>query len=516
MKSEKLVELISCQSRCVSPLLFVVGIFFLAMVPAYGQGDKALINGAPAESSNLLVKPLQLAAAGRALTGISGGTTAVASDPERKLEPGLALTPPMGWNSYDAFCTVVTEQEVKATADYIAKHLSRYGYNYVVIDGYWQYPHPTTVENSEESWAVTIDGNGRFLPALNRFPSSAHGQGFKPIADYIHGKGLKFGIHIMRGIPRTAVERNLPILGTDSHARDVALAHNTCAWSKAMYGVDVSKPAGQAYYDSIVALYAQWGVDFIKADDMSRGENPAGESYHGSEIRALDRAIEKAGRPIVLSLSPGPTNPAHAEEVGQSAHMWRVSDDFWDTWEQLKQEFSLCRPWLGHIGPDRWPDPDMIALGRICVRGYKDPPRQTRFTPAEQRTLMTLWSIFRAPLMIGSDLLSMDPATLALLTNDEVLAVDQKSTNNRELFGRSNAIAWAADIPGTDERYLAVFNLGDSGPAAVDVAWTDLGLKEKCTVRDLWERKNLGTVENHFAPKVEAHGARLYRITPAK
>ncbi len=460
-----------------------------------------------------------------ALTGISAGPAAIGSDQERKLEPGLAPTPPMGWNSFDAYLNVVTEQEVKATADYMAKHLSRYGYNYVVIDGRWQFADPVRsfkiLEDSPSE--VTMDDYGRFLPALNRFPSAAHGEGFKPIADYIHGKGLKFGIHIMRGIPRAAVQKNLPILGTDAHAQDVALTNNTCRWSKAMYGLDVSKPAGQAYYDSIAALYAQWGVDFIKADDMSRGENPAGESYHAPEIRALDRAIEKAGRPMVLSLSPGPTNPAHAEEVEQSAHMWRISDDFWDTWKQLKQEFSLCRPWVGHNGPDSWPDPDIIALGPIRVRGYPRGlqgnfpplPHYTRLTPAEQLTMMTLFSIFRAPLMIGTDLLSIDPPTLALLTNAEVLAVDQKSTNNRELFARGDAVAWAADIPGTDERYLAVFNIGDGGPAAVDVAWNDLGLKGKCEVRDLWEKKNLGVVENHFAPNVEAHGAGLYRVKPA-
>jgi hypothetical protein len=448
---------------------------------------------------------------------ISSGIIAIATDPERKVTPGLAPAPPMGWNSFDAYWTVVTEQQVKATADYLAKHLSPFGYKYVVIDGYWYYPHPEPgTENKEESWEVAMDDHGRFLPALNRFPSAAHGEGFKPLADYIHGKGLKFGIHIMRGIPRAAVERNLPILGSSARARDVALRYNTCRWSTAAFGANVSQPAGQAYYESIVALYAQWGVDFIKADDMSAGQNPAAESYHAPEIAALERAIQKAGRPIVLSLSPGPTDPFHAEEVKESAQMWRISADFWDDWKQLKDQFSRCRPWVAYIGSDHWPDLDMLPLGRIQVQGYLDPPHQTRFTAAEQRTVMTLWSIARSPLMIGGDLLSMDPATLALLTNDEVLAVDQNSAHNRELFARGDAIAWAADIPGTDERYLAVFNHADGPPQAVDVSWNDLGLKEKCAVRDLWEKRNLGTVTNHFAPKLDAHGAGLYRIRPAR
>lgn len=395
----------------------------------------------------------------------------------------------------------------------------------MVIDGRWQYADPTSSRADREGPAMhmRMDDYGRVLPALNRFPSASNGEGFKPLADYIHGKGLKFGFHIMRGIPRAAVRRNLPILGADAHAQDVALTNNTWGWSKETFGVDVSKPAGQAYYDSIVALYAQWGVDFIKADDMSWGKNPAGESYHAPEISALDRAIQKAGRPIVLSLSPGETNPVHAEEVEQSAHMWRISNDFWDTWKQLKEQFSLCRPWVAYIGSDHWPDLETLPLGPIRVQGYsrqsgwpKPLPHQTRFTPAEQRTLMTLWLIFRAPLMTGTDLLSIDPVTLALLTSDEVLAVDQSSTHNRELYARGHTIAWAADIPGTHERYLAVFNLGDGAPAVVDVAWGDLGLKGNCAVRDLWEKKNLGMVEDHFAPKVEAHGAGLYRSKPAK
>jgi hypothetical protein len=320
----------------------------------------------------------------------------------------------------------------------------------------------------------------------------------------------------MRGIPRAAVKKNLPILGTSAHAKDVADTRNVCSWSTAMYGIDVSKPGGQAYYDSIVALYAKWGVDYIKADDMSWAEEPAREDYHGAEIAALHRAIVKSGRPMVLSLSPGPAPLARAAHLAENAQLWRISSDFWDTWESLEKQFAICRIWAPYIGPNHWPDADMLPLGRLCIRGYEEPVRRSRFTPVEQRTHLTLWTIFRSPLMMGGDLPTQGAATLELLTNPEVLAVDQHSTHNREMFTRGNQVAWTADDPGSPDKFLAVFNLDDQTPAEVIVRWSELGLGRKCAVRDLWEKKDLGVVDAVFAPKIEPHGARLYRLTPSR
>jgi len=425
----------------------------------------------------------------------------------------LAPTPPMGWNSYDAYCGDVTEQEVKVNADYLAQHMARYGWNYVVIDYYWYFSH-TQPNQDQDKWEYNLDKYGRLVPAPNRFPSSAQGQGFKPLAEYIHSKGLKFGIHIMRGIPRAAVEKNLPILGVSAHARDVADRGNACSWSTAMYGVDASKTAGQAYYDSIVALYAQWGVDYIKADDMSWADKTAREEYHGTEIAALHRAIVKSGRPIVLSLSPGPAPVSHSEHLAENANLWRISGDFWDDWSSLKEQFALCRAWAPYIGPNHWPDADMLPLGRLRIRGYKEPERSSRFTPVEQRTHLTLWAIFRSPLMMGGDLPTLDEGTLAMLTNPELLDVDQHSSHNRELFTRGNQVAWVADAAGPSGKYLAVFNLDDHAPAEVTVNWDELRLGGRCAVRDLWERKDLGIVDATFAPRIEPHGAGLFRITP--
>ncbi len=428
----------------------------------------------------------------------------------------LAFTPPMGWNSYDSYCGDVTEEEMKRNADYMAQRLARLGWKYVVVDFYWYYPHPVTDGHHEGDLKVAMDDYGRLLPATNRFPSAAGGQGFKPLADYVHSKGLKFGIHIMRGIPRQAVRRNLPVLGTSGHAQDIANLEDPCSWSTAMYGVDTSKPAGQAYYDSIAKLYAQWGVDYIKADDMSWASSPpAAHSYHGDEIEALSRAIAKSGRPMVLSLSPDRTEVIHAEHVMRYSQLWRISDDVWDNWKQLKETFALCRVWASYIGPNHWPDADMLPLGRIRIRGYADGERRTLLTKDEQITMLTLWSIFRSPLMIGGDLPSLDPFTLSLLTNEEILAVDQESARNHELFARGNQIAWVADGPGTKNRYLAVLNL-DESPAEVTVAWNELGMNGKCAVRDLWEKKNLGAFESAFAPTISPHGAGFYRVSPGR
>ena len=427
---------------------------------------------------------------------------------------GWAPTPPMGWNSYDAYCGDVNEQEVKANADYLAAHMARFGWKYVVIDYYWYFSR-TNTDRKVENWPYNLDEYGRLIPAPNRFPSSANGQGFKPLADYIHSKGSKFGIHIMRGIPREAVKKNLPILGTSARAQDVVDWANPCPWSTAMYGVDVRKPAGRAYYDSIVALYAKWGVDYIKADDMSFADAPpAREHYHRGEIAALHSAILKSGRPIVLSLSPGPAPVDEAADLARNANIWRISGDFWDNWNSLAKQFALCRVWAQYSGPNHWPDADMLPLGRLRIRGYGDGERQSRFTPAEQRTHLTLWAIFRSPLMMGGDLPTLPASTLALLTNPEVLAVDQHCAHEHELFTRGDQVAWVAEAPASQDKYLAVFNLDDHSPADVRVQWSELGLKGKCSVRNLWGQKDVGIVDNSFAPMIEPHGAGLYRISP--
>ena len=356
----------------------------------------------------------------------------------------------MGWNSWDNFATTVTEEQAKAQADYMATRLKAFGWEYIVVDIQWYEPGAKSHDYRQDA-VLVMDGFGRLQPAVNRFPSSAGGAGFKSLADYVHGQGLKFGIHLMRGIPRQAVEKNLPVFGTKYRAQDIANKASICPWNPDMYGVDMTKPGAQEYYDSVFALIASWGVDYVKVDDISR-------PYHNNEreIEAIRRAIDRTGRPIVLSLSPGETALSAADHVAQHANLWRISDDFWDRWLALRDQFTRLAAWNPHRRPGAWPDADMLPLGTLVLGA-----RTTRFTPDEQRAMMTLWSIARSPLMHGGDLTKTDDFTLSLLTNPEVLAVNQASTNNRPLFDHDELIAWTADVPGSTDKYLAVFNVRD-------------------------------------------------------
>ncbi len=363
-----------------------------------------------------------------------------------------AATPPMGWNSWDCYGTTVTEAQTKANADFMAAKLKSHGWQYVVVDIQWY--QPTAKGHDYIAGAkLAMDAHGRLVPAVEKFPSAADGAGFKPLADYVHGLGLKFGIHLMRGIPRQAVKQNTPILGTDKRAADVADTSSICSWNPDMYGVDIRRPGGQEYYDSLLAMYAEWGVDFIKVDDIARPY----DEVQKLEIEAIRRAIAKTGRPVVFSLSPGETPLARGEHVADHANMWRISDDFWDKWPALLSQFKRLHDWTPHRRVGAWPDADMLPLGNIELG------RQTRFTRDEQFTLMSLWSIARSPLIHGGDMTKTDDFTLSLLTNDEVIAVNQRSENNRQLFRTPDGlVAWIADVPGSSDKYVALFNTGEA------------------------------------------------------
>jgi len=376
-----------------------------------------------------------------------------------------ATTPPLGWNSWDCYGPTVTEAETRANADYMAQYLRPSGWEYVVVDIRWYVGNDTAHGYNEKNPDWNLDEYGRFVPAPNRFPSAAGGQGFKPLADYLHAKGLKFGIHIMRGVPVVAVQRKLPIKGTQLIAADIYTTEGQCRWLHDMYTIVPDKPGAQEYYNSLFELYASWGVDFVKIDDLS-------EPYHAGEIELIRKAIDRTGRPIVLSMSPGETPIADAKHAQQHANMWRTVGDFWDSWDQLKEHFAVCERWAPYTRPGNWPDADMLPLGRLGIRAERGDDRMTRFTPDEQRTLMTLWSIFRSPLMFGGDLPSNDAFTLGLLTNQNVLHVNQHSTNGRQLFRRGDLVGWTADDPATGDKFLALFNAQDQQPApASTAAW---------------------------------------------
>ena len=413
----------------------------------------------------------------------------------------------MGWNSWDSFGPTVRENEVKANADAMAAKLSKFGWQYVVVDIEWFQPNARS-HGYIPRGAVTMDKYGRFVPSPNRFPSAADGAGFKPLADYVHSKGLKFGIHIMRGIPREAVDKNLPIYGTSFHAADVADKVNVAKWEgmEDTYGVDMSKPGAQAYYDSIAKLYASWGVDFVKADDMS-------SPYRGPEIHALSVALKKSGRPIVLSLSPGPAPVAEYADLKANAQMWRISNDFWDRWIDVKNQFDLMKNWEGKVHSGGWPDADMLPLGHIGIRAERGDDRASLLTHDEQYTLMSLWAIFRSPLMFGGDIGSSDAFTIDILTNPEVIQVNQHSANGREVYRKADIICWVADAPGSSSKYVSVSNVGDA-EKGVHLNWDVLGIKaSKASVRDLWTHKELGS-SDAVAMSLRPHASILLKVTP--
>ncbi|HVX86787.1 MAG TPA: glycoside hydrolase family 27 protein [Phycisphaerae bacterium] len=444
----------------------------------------------------------------------------------------FAPAPPMGWNSWDCFGAGVTEDDTFANAQYLHDHLLSHGFTIVTIDIQWYEPLAHT-DRYRPNAALEMDANGRLLPAANRFPSTKDSRSFKPIADKLHAMGLKFGLHLLRGIPRQAVTQNVPILGTNVHAADIANKSDICRWNTDMYGVDMTKPGAQEYYDSVLALMASWDLDFIKVDDLSA------PTYHQAEIEAIRKAIDKTGRPIVFSTSPGATPLAEGPHVSTHANMWRISDDFWDNWKSLKEQFKRLDDWTPFRGPGHFPDADMLPLGNI--RTWQSGPNAwTHFTHDEQRTLLTLWCIARSPLILGANLPRNDDFTLSLITNDEVLAVDQKSTNNHQVSRQDDLIVWSADVPNSPDKYVALFNAqeypidpnapqpatqparGRQRPPAtlpgketsVSISLQSLGLTGPVQVRDLWSHQNLPDATDTLTTPLTPHQAALFRVSP--
>lgn len=428
----------------------------------------------------------------------------------KKDKDRFAPYPPMGWNSWDCYMSAVTEAELLENARYQAEHLLPYGWEYVTCDIQWYEPTAGTRPGCEyiPFAPLCMDGYGRLIPAENRFPSSTGGKGFAPIAAELHRLGLKFGIHIMRGIPRQAVYARTPVLNSGYTADQIADPSSICLWNSDMFGTRKDHPGAQAYYDSLFELYASWDVDFVKVDDIAHtGEAESGGYAAAHEIEMIRRAIGRCGRAIVLSLSPGPASVEKAWHLSQNANMWRITNDFWDDWALLKNMFTRCEIWQSHVGPGCWPDCDMLPLGRIGVKFGQS--RQTRFTPDEQKTLLTLWSIFRSPLILGAELPSLDEATLRLLTNRDVLRLNRHSFGARQITRDDEHAVWVSqDEDGS--RYAALFNLSEK-PREVSLELRELE-GETFACRELWSDEGR-TVCGTLSCVIEPHGVRLFRCT---
>jgi alpha-galactosidase len=428
----------------------------------------------------------------------------------------VAPAPPMGWNSWDAYGFTIDEAQFRDNVKVLAS-MKEHGWEYAVIDEGWYMQKPFGANTVEQQYL--FDAHGLLAPDPARYPSAGKGAGFKPLADWVHAQGMKFGIHILRGIPKQVVEENLPIEGTNYRAGEAADKQATCPWNDANYGI-ADNPAGQAYYDSMLKRYAQWGVDFLKVDCIS--DHP----YRPTEIRQIADAIRKTHRPIVLSLSPGPTNLDHADEVAKYSEMWRISNDHWDAWQfkdhtpdgfpfGLHEEFDQIAEWNKYVKPGSWPDPDMLPEGYLGPHPGLGETRQSHYSQDEQRTEFTLWVISRSPLIFGGNLTKLDEFSRGLMTNEEVDEIDQNASESgpalmpiddgKPLQWR----AWYAKVG--SKNYAAVFNLGDDS-RAVDVPWLSFHVSDKPhAAYDVWNKRRLATTKVMHVV-LPPHGCALWRI----
>jgi hypothetical protein len=425
----------------------------------------------------------------------------------------LAPTPPMGWNSWDSYGLTITEAQFRDNVAVEAARLKPVGFTYAVVDEGWYLANPEAA-NKPETLQYRMDANGRYQPSLNRFPTASAASGFAPLAAFVHAQGLKFGIHIIRGVPKAAVTSNLAVADSGFHAADLADTTDTCPWNPDNYGVK-DNAAGQAWYDALFAQYAGWGVDYVKVDCI------ASHPYKGDEIHMIHKAILKSGRPIVLSLSPGPSPLEDAVPLGENAQLWRISDDVWDRWERakdshfpqgVKNQFAVIDSWTKFVKPGNWPDADMLPLGTLGPVPGWGAARQTALTHDEQRTLVTMWSIARSPLFFGGNLTQLDDWTASLLTNPEVIAVNQHGSDQHLAATDGDVVAWTSNDLLTSTRYLALFNLGDS-PASISQSFEHYGLPaSKYRARDVWAKTGPSPVSANVNVTIAPHGVVLLAL----
>jgi alpha-galactosidase len=368
------------------------------------------------------------------------------------LDNGLAHTPPMGWNTWNKFACDVSDTLVRGAADaLVSSGMKDAGYRYIVIDDCWQ---------------VSRDHDGNIVPDAKRFPN-----GIKAVADYVHSKGLLFGIY-----------------------------------SDAGTGTCQNRPGGRGYEFQDARQYAAWGVDYLKYDWCNHGTQNSEASYS-----IMRDALAKSGRPIVFSLCEwGSTKPwLWAQSVG---NLWRSTGDIADRWTEPQKQDGLGVLQIidqedgleSYAGPGHWNDPDMLEVGNGGM------------TDTEYRSHFSLWCILAAPLMAGNDIRSMKPETRDILINKEAIAIDQDSMGiqGRRVHKAGDLEVWSKQLA-DGGRAVALLNRGAS-EQTIAANWRDLGYPEtlKASVRDLWEHKDLSSATGSFSASVPSHGVVLVRIKP--
>lgn len=442
----------------------------------------------------------------------------------------IGKTPPMGWNSYDSYCIYLDEKQAMANVEAFAEKLKPYGYEYFVIDDGWfgeyELQEGTMIPTSFDAKKVNINEYGLLQPSNVFFP-----HGLKPIVERCHALGFKFGIHLLRGIPRQAVKQNTLVKETKYRAVDIVDTINVCDWSTINYGVDMNKPGAQEFYNSLVNQLADWGVDFIKYDDIVP---------YPKEIEAVENAIAQCGRPILLSLSPGDLVIDSAVDIYQKANMLRVTGDIWDNQQSIDATFDAMRKWQGNKFTNLWIDMDMIPFGQLqltvpkpegfdeatmdkyevieeqktgkyqdmIILGGNGFHRWSKLSKDQMRTFITQRAISASPLMVSGDLLTMDRFSLELLTNKNMIDCNQNGVMGKLISDTDSIEVWKANQKDSQNSWIAIFNrkvLDKSVHLTNDL----LGIDSGNSIVDIWNNVNIESGKDYV---IEGNGVLFIKI----
>jgi alpha-galactosidase len=397
----------------------------------------------------------------------------------------------MGWETWWSGHTgTATEAEVKATADVMAAKLAPFGYQYILID---------------DGWYDGFDTYGRWQPDTRKFPD-----GFKGIADYVHSKGLKIGIYLTPGINDTVVAANSAIEGTTYHVKDIvtsAAGSTDKATGATTRKIDYTKPGAVEYVQGYANLFASWGVDHVKFDFVGPGGG-GGNADNQDDVKQWRAALDKTGRQIWLNLSNKLAISAIATWQGYS-NAWRVENDvecYCSTstdWAHVVREINGLPPFASYAGAGHWNDLDSLMLGNGAFDGI---------TTTERQTMFSFWAIGCSPLIIGADLTNLDTADLAILTNSEVIAINQAAVAPKAVATSSSEQVWYSK-QADGSIAVGLFNFGASA-TQVSARFSDVGGTSAMSVRDLVSHTDLGPSSASFSATLAAHGSRLLRLTP--
>jgi len=407
-----------------------------------------------------------------------------------QLKNNNLLTPPMGWNSWTNYGGRISEKAVLANAETMAAKYKSFGYTYVVLDGGW-HARPGSQNTGK------VDQYGQITNKV-KFPN-----GIPYLSEHVHKLGLKFGIHIMRGVSRIGYRNNVPVNGTSCRIRDVADSTSICPWSNDNYGINMSKPGAQDYYDSFIGQLVSWGVDFIKIDDITE---------HPDEILAVRKAIIKTGKEVVLSLSPGDNSMVGKLQAFNVADMVRVTPDIWDNQKGIDQAFTSWKRWSVVSDCKFWIDMDMIPFGHICLSnpdpnylqadrkregGEREKERMSLLTTDQKYTFITLRALSASPLMMGGDLPTSDEFSFEILTNKEMLACNQNGVTGKLVYNKDSTEIWKTQSKSKpDEGWIGIFNRTNHNQSIILSSY-DFDIKQPFSLYNIWQQKELGTITSN-------------------